>query len=628
MLKYHRGEYDEARRLYEEAKRLWTEDLGKDHPFVATATANLALLHWAKGEAVDALAAFMEAEGLRDREMQRILAVGSEKKRAAYARDMQGDLHKVVTFCLSLDPCPVAVTRFAAQMLLRRKGRVLDAIAHTVSQLHDSIRPEDQVLVNRLQNVRHDIAALMGPVLVTRRPTEQRERLAELRQEEERLEAALSYRGALYRPGLEPVTLKESQQSVPPDGALIELLRWRPFDPVRTGAKEPWKEERYAAMVLRPDCEPQWFDVGHATTIDGRLDSWRSLLRNRSSEEHERNQLAAELYSLLIEPLRNAIDGARHLLVSPDGKLALIPFGELRDSKGHSLSAEFVVSYVSSGRDLKRAHGKAEETQGVVVIAAPDYDVETANTVAGASSRFADRGRFAPIPGTKAEGEEISRLLADVKLLIGREANVDALRNVRRPVVLHVASHGIFSPLEDDTVSHRMDVMSVGDAILMVQRASKMSLANPMFFSGLALAGANHRGAGILTAQEIAGLDLHGTELAVLSACETGLGTVKRGEEFTGLRRALAIAGAATQVTSLWKVDDTATRVLMGRYYRLLLDGRSRAEALQMAQSRVANDPEHPEWKHPVYWAAFVSAGAWGPVRDRLPKANDRPQPL
>jgi CHAT domain-containing protein/tetratricopeptide (TPR) repeat protein len=624
MLKYHLGEYDAAHQFYEQAKRLWIEEQGEDHPFVATVAANLALLHWAKGDTASALTAFMEAEVLRDREMQRILAVGSEKQRAAYARDdIQGDLHKVVSFCLALDPRPAEVTRFAAQMLLRRKGRVLDAIAHTLIQLRESVQPEDQVFVNRLQTVRQDIAALMAPVLVTRRPTEQRERLAELRNEEEHLEAALSHRGALYRPGLEPITLAEIQGSLPPDGALIELLRWRVFDPVRTGEKGPWKEARYAAVVLRPVGEVRWFDLGHAAPIDVHVDQWRSLLRNGSSEEHKRHALAAELYKLLVEPLRDAISGAHHLLVAPDGKLALIPFGELRNAEGHTLSAQIVVSYVSSGRELKRVHTVVAGAQGVVVIAAPDYEAETASAPVTASSRFADRGRFAPLPGTKDEGEEIGRLLGDVRLFIGRQATVEALRNVRRPVVLHIATHGIFKELEDEDVSQRLDMMSIGDGILMVRHVAKTSLANPMFFSGLALTGANHPGAGILTAQEIAGLDLRGTELVVLSACETGLGTVKQGEEFMGLRRALAIAGAATQVTSLWKVSDTATRVLMGHYYRFLLDGHGRAEALQMAQSRVAQDPAHPEWKHPAYWAAFISAGAWGPMHSRLPQRTD-----
>jgi CHAT domain-containing protein len=624
MLKYHLGDYGAARALYDEAKRLWTEERGADHPFVATMAADLALLHWAIRDSDRALAYFAEAEGLRDRDM-RILAVGSEGNRAAYARDVQSNLYKVVSFCLASNPRSPAVARFAAQMLLRRKGRVLDAIAHTFTQTRAGLDPKDLALFDRLRRVRQEIAQLMGPALVTRRPTEERARLGELRGQEERLEAELGYRGALHRPGLETVTLEEVQQGLPANGAVIELLRYDVFDPVRTGKKNPWKGSHYAAMVLRSSGDPRWFGLGPAATIDVQLDAWRSLLRRRDSPEHDRNAQGAGLYRLLVEPLRDAIAGARHLLVSPDGRLALIPFGLLGGAAGQALLDQYIVSYLASAREAVRMSAADPRSQGAVVMAAPDFDWEAASAPSAATVQFADRGDFAPLPETQQEGEEIRALLADVRLLTGRDATVEALRNVHRPVVLHVATHGIFSPLRIEETSDRLDFLTVDEGVVLVQSMAKTALANPMFFSALVLAGANHQatrpGVGVLTAQEIAGLDLRGTELVVLSACETGLGTVKDGEEFTGLRRALAIAGAATQVTSLWRVDDVATRVLMGRYYQLLLDGRGRAEAMQIAQASVARDPAHPEWCHPFYWAAFISAGAHGPMKERLTPA-------
>jgi CHAT domain-containing protein/tetratricopeptide (TPR) repeat protein len=618
MLKYHLGEYDVASELYAEAKRLWTDERGEDDPFVATAASNLGLVHWARGDPDQALASLAEAEALRDRELQRVLAVGSETKRAAYAQHLQSDLHLVVSFCLALAAPRADVARFAAQMLFRRKGRVLDAIAHTLLHVRDSVRPEDRQLVARLQEVRREIAAVIAPALVTGRPTAAKERLAALRGEEERLEAELSYRGALHRPGLESITLEEIQQGLPPDGALLELLRYSVFDPTRTGKKGPWKEERYAAAVLRPAGEPAWFDLGPADAIDSQVDEWRGLLPDHFADADERQAVGGELYRLLIAPLAAAIGGARHLFVSPDGKLALIPFGLLGDAQAPRLLDRFVVSYLASGRELARAEDDLPDATGVVVIAAPDFEAETPRDDAPVAGHFADRHGFAPLPGTKDEADDLARLVPGATLITGPDATVHALRNVHRPIALHVATHGIFAPIDDAEVTRHLDVLNVGDGLLAVHGASKARLANPMFFSGLVLAGANRQGTGILTAQEIAGLDLRGTALAVLSACETGLGTVKRGEEFTGLRRALAIAGAATQVTSLWKVDDTATRFLMGHYYRLLLEGRGRAEALQLAQARIAADPEHPEWEHPVYWAAFVAAGAWGPVADRM----------
>ncbi|MDH3212245.1 MAG: CHAT domain-containing protein, partial [Myxococcales bacterium] len=138
---------------------------------------------------------------------------------------------------------------------------------------------------------------------------------------------------------------------------------------------------------------------------------------------------------------------------------------------------------------------------------------------------------------------------------------------------------------------------------------------NPLLRSGLAFAGANRlQGGGedgILTALEMAGLDLWGTKLVVLSACETGLGDVAVGEGVYGLRRALVIAGAESQLASLWKVDDMATQEMMTAYYRRLARGEGRGEALRQTQLELL---QSSRWSHPYYWASFIPIGAWGPL--------------
>ncbi|HOU90538.1 MAG TPA: CHAT domain-containing protein, partial [Polyangiaceae bacterium] len=140
--------------------------------------------------------------------------------------------------------------------------------------------------------------------------------------------------------------------------------------------------------------------------------------------------------------------------------------------------------------------------------------------------------------------------------------------------------------------------------------------ADPLLRSGLALTGANVRRGergddGILTALEATTLDLTGTKLVVLSACETGLGDVSNGEGVYGLRRALAEAGAETLVMSLWKVDDAATRALMVRYYEKLRAGEGRTEALRHARLSLLAESAT---RHPFFWSGFVVSGDWRPV--------------
>ena len=140
-----------------------------------------------------------------------------------------------------------------------------------------------------------------------------------------------------------------------------------------------------------------------------------------------------------------------------------------------------------------------------------------------------------------------------------------------------------------------------------------------MLRSGLALAGANTWLAhgqpppeaedGLLTAEDVSGLDLGGTELVVLSACETGLGEVRTGEGVFGLRRAFVLAGARTLVMSLWKVPDEQTQELMDDFYERALAGQPVAEALRGAQ--LALKERYPE---PCFWGAFVCLGDPGPL--------------
>jgi len=138
-----------------------------------------------------------------------------------------------------------------------------------------------------------------------------------------------------------------------------------------------------------------------------------------------------------------------------------------------------------------------------------------------------------------------------------------------------------------------------------------------LVLSGLALAGVNQRWSGdgedgILTALETAGLDLWGTRLVVLSACETGVGDVKLGDGVYGLRRALVLAGSESQVMSLWQVSDEATRDLMVDYYRRLRRGEGRADALRQVQLAMLKGRQ--DLQHPFFWASFILSGDWRPA--------------
>jgi CHAT domain-containing protein len=300
--------------------------------------------------------------------------------------------------------------------------------------------------------------------------------------------------------------------------------------------------------------------------------------------------------------------------------LNLVPMAALVDEQDQYLALRFEISYVTSGRDLLRFDSKAIAHGPSVIVADPEFGndthliAQTGPATKGQRSVDLDRGGlvFRPLPNTALEAQDIMKLLtlSTSRMLLREEATEANLKELHGPRVLHLASHGFF--LSDHELTAELRKRSP-------QTGAPSISENPLLRSGIALSGANARRSGenddgILTALEVAQLDLHGTELVVLSACDSGVGDVQNGEGVYGLRRALVLAGAQTQVTSLWKVSDEATRTLMIDYYQRLLKGEGRSVALLHAQqSMMAN----PSFSHPYYWASFIPLGNWLPLATR-----------
>jgi CHAT domain-containing protein len=203
-------------------------------------------------------------------------------------------------------------------------------------------------------------------------------------------------------------------------------------------------------------------------------------------------------------------------------------------------------------------------------------------------------------------------------VLTGAQATESAVKQVNAPRILHLATHGFFlsDPGADRgprTGSPSAVLAATGSQVSTLDSAANSDIENPLLRSGLALAGANlrHSGTsddGILTALEAANLNLWGTKLVVLSACDTGVGEVRNGEGVYGLRRAFVIAGTESLVMSLWPISDYSTRLLMTNYYKNLKQDMGRGEALRQVQlDMLKRNPS----LHPFYWANFIQSGDW-----------------
>lgn len=661
------GRYAQAELYYRQVLEIYEASLGQDHPEYAIALFNLAELRAATEQAAEALPLMNQAQQIFDQTIGHIFSMASEQQRLGYVRSLQASLDLYFSLLLQhLSNVPEAIAS-GFELTLKRKAIGAEALAVQRDAVLGGHYPALQSDLQALSRLRMRIAQAMLAGPESKDPAEHRQMLSAWRQERNRLETALARQipelnltESLPAAGLEAVAA-----SLPPATVLVEFLQieqrdfrpatargatlWKPTlfgVPVSDGRGSAWQGARYVAFVLvAGSSTPIMVDLGQAAIIDRLMADFRAALTGlplaRSPEARQQRGLfygdelepeseqdiGERLRQVLFDPLRPALAGCRRLILSPDGDLSRLPFEVLPTPEGERLIDQYQISYVNVGRDILRFGATfTGEPTAPVVIANPDFDLaggtkpETGQPGdggrdGGGRSRDLERAglRFGPLPGTHQEGEDIAGLLG-VSPIMAEAALEQRLKAVTSPRILHIATHGFFLPDQERDLNQELPQLAALPGPGNTWERLAHGLENPLLRSGLALAGANtwlDHGAlppeaedGLLTAEDVTGLDLLATELVVLSACETGLGQVQVGEGVFGLRRAFMLAGAKTLVMSLWKVPDAQTQTLMVEFYQGLLTGTPRAEALRQAQ--LALKKEYPE---PFYWGAFICQG-------------------
>ena len=407
--------------------------------------------------------------------------------------------------------------------------------------------------------------------------------------------------------------------------------------------------------------EPAVVQLGPAAPLEALIATWREQMRppvsptNAEASDPSLYSIGVSLRRKVWGPVRVHLEGVRRVFVVPDGVLGVVPLAALPTRNGHYLLEDGpVIHYLSAERDLATVgSGVAATGRGLLSIGGPSFNDVSSFAAVGSTvrapatrARVALRGpspgcakfrsmRFGILPATRVEAQAVAALWdryleleprSPSITLLGAAATETAFKQ-RGPGtrILHIATHGFF--LGDGCTVPVDGTRSVGGLVSASATQAGRGLTpskalpdNPLLYSGLALAGANRRALaaaseedGILTAEEVAALNLDGVEWAVLSACDTGLGTLAAGEGVLGLRRAFQVAGARTVIMSLWSVEDQATRQWMEALYRARLGRRLdtadavREAGLTMLRERRAKGQS----VHPFYWASFVAAGDW-----------------
>jgi CHAT domain-containing protein len=619
------GEYDLAIGVWKQLLAIQEAKLPPDSPSIGGTLNNYAETLWAAGrEPALLISMATRAAELNERHLIQQVSYGSEAQKRAALEAFASGTDRVISYNVHYAPRDAMATRLGINTVLRRKGRVLDAVSGAEQALRGRLDDETRAQLDTLHERRGQVATLMVRGPKDGEDVEAfRSKIAATQAEVDALERSLGDRNAVPE-DLLPVALERVQAEIPEDAALVEIAVYRRFDARYKSFAKAFGEPHYVAYVVRRTGDATMIPLGPAKPIDAAV----AALRNALSDPKYRdvNTIAQRLDRLTMTKIRPALKKVDHVLVSPDGALNLIPFAALADEKGRWLVRDYQFTYLSSGRDLLRFARERPSGSGALVIGNPAFSAGAPANAAGNGRRSVDLSgvSFPPLPGTAEEARAVGKAIVDARVLIGEEASEAALRAAQRPTVLHIATHGFF--LTDEMIGAggtRGAKYVKGDDDF----APPPGAENPLIRSGLAMRGANLRADGdddgILTALEVSSLDLWGTKLVVLSACETGIGEVHDGEGVYGLRRALVIAGSESQVISLWKVDDEATRDLMVSYYKKLGRGSGRSESLREAQLKLAR---HRATEHPFYWASFIPSGRWDDV-ELEPKRQRPPRP-
>lgn len=617
------GRLEEAEVQLRLALKLAEEEIGEQHPYTFEALNQLARVIEAKGELGAAVT--LRELGLTRRStfLDTMLWVTGENAREGYIRLHRPELDDYLALLTRWDD--PSRGKKAIEASLQRKGLLLKITSEIAQISQLSTDPRLALISSTLEDARKELASLTlsGPTIET--SGRHAEALYELELRVNELQGELGRASVRYRSSIAGVTADSVAQALADNTALVDFLVYRDGD----------ESKAIAGVILKQDGDVRYdlIEFPDRDEIELAVLDFRAIIQDDLADEDEIMESGQYAYDLVWAPIRETIDDMAYVYLVPDGVLNILPFNALMNEDEEYLLQTTDVHILTSGRDLLPNDYELAEGE-YVILAGPDYD---ANQAVGEAALAEAQGRrsaalqlgirgaggglrglnFAPLPGAEQEGRIITQQVqsgeADSDVYFGAEAQERVLSQMTEtPEILHMATHGFFLEA-DDTLRKRL---------LKMQRSSEIQVPppgdNPLLRAGLAFAGINSNAQflgdidtvndGVLTALEVLSLDLSGTRLVVLSACETGLGEIHEGEGVYGLRRSFQEAGVAEVVSSLWEVSDAGTQALMTDFYDRILNGTPAREALRDTQLAMLDSPE---WGYPYIWSAFMIVGSY-----------------
>ncbi|MEM7516187.1 MAG: CHAT domain-containing protein [Planctomycetota bacterium] len=612
IIKYLLLFFADAIRDYERSDAIYGRVLRAGHPDRVEGVYGLGLAALAKGDEPLARGAAIRCAELEFDLFEAILTFTDERQRLAYQ-----NVFRSQHLAAALGDAELVATH-----LLRQKGVVIDSLIREANLSAESDDPKIRDAQNGLASARarYREAFLAGE-------SSDSDALKTL--DEAVRSARLSLREILGTSAAETGStqfgIAEAQAALREGEALVDYLRFETY----RGAAD--FETRYGAVVVTKD-SVTFTDCCAADSVDPLIAEMIPFFGSAQPDDDLARSLMTRLHDLLVTPLAAGINNSKSLVICPDGALHFVPFACLVTPDSRFLIENHDVRFVSSGRDLAAPRSGAAVEKSAFLVGNPAFADVVGNTGTITESRgfLAAIGTailsrlvagLGPLEGAEREVAEMRSIVENLgfpaRVVIGSDATEPLLTNeLDAPEILHFATHGIYLP-------SALPEPSAGTTSAPFVPEEIAGFQNPMFGSWLALAGAQETVAawsrstvpdptadGILMANEAAELNLAGTRIVTLSACDTASGEATAGDGVLGLRRGFRLAGAESVLTTLWPINDAVTVEIMKDFYGRF-GNENPAAALSSTQRdwlvRLRDQPAAGGAPTGIYWSIFLA---------------------
>ena len=573
--------YAEALPLLEKALSIREKTLGVTHPHYAQSQEDLAIFHWKNNAPQEAYRLYKKTMNQSLGFINTYFPPMSEAEKTKYWDVLSPRFQRFYNFAIDVRTSLPSIVDDVYNYQIATKALLLNSTSKVKQSI---LKSKDGLLIRDYltwMDQKEQLARLYAYSKSELKA--QSINLDSIEQATNAMEKSLSERSKEFSAGYttSTITSDKVRDALADNEAIVEIIRVRTYDQQFT------KDARYLALILKKEAGmPSMKVLNNGQQLETRYAKYyRNAVQQKVSDDYSYDQYWA--------PIESELGSKKLIFLSPDGVFNQINLNTLRKPGGDYVLNRYDLTILGNSKDLIALKNRkaVQASKNATLLGFPEYGGQS----------------ITPLPGTRVEVDAISSILkpSGYQLTVFTESSASEakLKAVKNPAVLHIATHGYF--LED--------VENAGSAFgVHLENAHD----NPLLRSGLMLAGAaktlsgasspnlESNDNGILTAYEAMNMNLEGTQLIVLSACETGLGDVKVGEGVYGLQRAFQVAGAEALIMSLWKVDDAATQQLMKSFYSNWVKLRNKQKAFKQAQLQLM-----AKYKEPYYWGAFVMMG-------------------